>query len=46
MREFVKDVAARLAGKSRKAIRQLEMTYGGSKRHTAERMRSESRREI
>ena len=34
MRELVKDVAARLAGKSPKAIRQLEMTYGGGKTHT------------
>jgi len=34
LRELVKDVAARLAGKSPKAIRQLEMTYGGGKTHT------------
>ncbi|WP_420636577.1 hypothetical protein [Candidatus Palauibacter sp.] len=34
LRELVRDVAARLAGKSAKAVRQLEMTYGGGKTHT------------
>ncbi len=34
LRELAKDVAARLAGKSDKAVRQLEMTYGGGKTHT------------
>ncbi len=34
LRELVKDVAARLAGKSDKAVRQLELTYGGGKTHT------------
>ena len=34
LRELVKDIAARLAGKSPKAVRQLEMTYGGGKTHT------------
>ena len=34
LRELVKDIAARLAGKSTKAVRQLEMTYGGGKTHT------------
>ena len=34
LRELVKDVAARLAGQSDKAIRQLELTYGGGKTHT------------
>ena len=34
LRELVKDVAARLAGQSSKAVRQLEMTYGGGKTHT------------
>jgi hypothetical protein len=34
MRELVKDVALRLAGKNEKAIRQLELTYGGGKTHT------------
>lgn len=34
MRELVKDVAARLAGASTKAVRQLELTYGGGKTHT------------
>ena len=33
-RELVKDVAARLAGQSDKAVRQLELTYGGGKTHT------------
>ena len=30
----MKDVASRLAGKSDKAVRQLELTYGGGKTHT------------
>jgi len=34
LRELAKDVAARLAKKSSKAVRQLEMTYGGGKTHT------------
>ncbi len=34
LRELVKDVATRLAGKSDKAVRQLELTYGGGKTHT------------
>lgn len=34
LRELVKDVAMRLAGKSDKAVRQLELTYGGGKTHT------------
>ena len=34
LRELVRDVAARLAGRSDKAVRQLELTYGGGKTHT------------
>jgi len=34
LRELVKDVLNRLAGKSEKAVRQLELTYGGGKTHT------------
>ena len=34
LRDLVRDVAARLAGKSDKAVRQLELTYGGGKTHT------------
>lgn len=34
LRELAKDVVLRLAGKSEKAIRQLELTYGGGKTHT------------
>jgi len=34
LRELVKDTAIRLSGKSDKAIRQLELTYGGGKTHT------------
>ena len=34
LRELVQDVAARLAGRSDKAVRQLELTYGGGKTHT------------
>ncbi len=33
LRELSRDVALRLAGKSDKAIRQLELTYGGGKTH-------------
>lgn len=34
LRELARDVVTRLAGKSDKAIRQLELTYGGGKTHT------------
>lgn len=34
LRSLVRDVALRLAGKSDKAVRQLELTYGGGKTHT------------
>ena len=34
LRELVKDVAKRLAGRSDKTVRQLELTYGGGKTHT------------
>ncbi len=34
LRDLARDVASRLAGKSDKAIRQLELTYGGGKTHT------------
>ena len=34
LRDLVRDIAARLAGRSPKAVRQLEMTYGGGKTHT------------
>lgn len=34
LRELVKDVMTRLVGKNDKAIRQLELTYGGGKTHT------------
>lgn len=34
LRDLVRDVALRIAGKSDKAVRQLEMTYGGGKTHT------------
>lgn len=34
LRDLVKDVAGRLAGRSGKAVRQLELTYGGGKTHT------------
>jgi len=33
LRELSRDVVLRLAGKSDKAIRQLELTYGGGKTH-------------
>src|SRR5438270_3140623 len=34
LRELAKDVVLRLAGKNDKAIRQLELTYGGGNTHT------------
>ncbi|MGH2362576.1 MAG: DUF499 domain-containing protein, partial [bacterium] len=34
IRELAKDVMLRLAGRSEKAVRQLELTYGGGKTHT------------
>ena len=34
LRELVKDVAERLNGKSTRAVRQLELTYGGGKTHS------------
>lgn len=34
LRQLVKDVVLRLAGKNDKAVRQLELTYGGGKTHT------------
>lgn len=34
LRKLVKDVVLRLAGKNDKAVRQLELTYGGGKTHT------------
>jgi hypothetical protein len=34
LRELVKDVVLRLAGRNDKAVRQLELTYGGGKTHT------------
>jgi len=34
IRQLAKDVALRLAGKNDKAVRQLELTYGGGKTHT------------
>ncbi|HET8911646.1 MAG TPA: hypothetical protein VFN23_09305, partial [Ktedonobacteraceae bacterium] len=34
LRNLAKDVVLRLAGQSDKAIRQLELTYGGGKTHT------------
>ena len=33
LRELVKDVLVRLAGKNERAVRQLELTYGGGKTH-------------
>src|SRR5438093_1094815 len=33
LRELAKDVVNRLAGKNEKAVRQLELTYGGGKTH-------------
>jgi hypothetical protein len=34
IRELAKDIISRLAGKSEKAVRQLELTYGGGKTHS------------
>ena len=34
LRELARDVAGRLAGQSDKAVRQLELTYGGGRTHT------------
>jgi len=34
LRELAKDVVLRLAGKNTKAIRELDLTYGGGKTHT------------
>lgn len=34
LREMVKDVLLRLAGKNDRAVRQLELTYGGGKTHS------------
>ncbi len=34
LRELAKDMCQRLAGKNDKAVRQLELTYGGGKTHT------------
>jgi hypothetical protein len=34
LRELARDIITRLAGKNDKAIRQLELTYGGGKTHT------------
>ena len=34
LRELARDVVLRLAGRNTKAIRQLELTYGGGKTHT------------
>ena len=39
LRELVRDVMLRLAGKNDKAVRQLELTYGGGKTHTLITMR-------
>ena len=34
LRQLVRDAVLRLAGKNDKAVRQLELTYGGGKTHT------------
>ena len=34
LRQLVRDVVRRIAGKNDKAVRQLELTYGGGKTHT------------
>ena len=34
LRNLARDVVRRLAGKSDKAVRQLDLTYGGGKTHT------------
>jgi len=39
LRNLVRDVVLRLAGKNDKAVRQLELTYGGGKTHTLITMR-------
>src|SRR3990172_8945263 len=39
LRNLVREVALRLAGKNDKAVRQLELTYGGGKTHTLITMR-------
>ena len=39
LRAVVRDVVLRLAGKNDKAVRQLELTYGGGKTHTLITMR-------
>lgn len=39
LRSLVRDVVLRLAGKNDKAVRQLELTYGGGKTHTLITMR-------
>jgi hypothetical protein len=39
LRNLVREVVLRLAGKSDKAVRQLELTYGGGKTHTLITMR-------
>lgn len=39
LRQLVRDVVLRLAGKNDKAVRQLELTYGGGKTHTLITMR-------
>ncbi|MEK6675065.1 MAG: DUF499 domain-containing protein [Planctomycetota bacterium] len=39
LRKLVRDVVLRLAGKNDKAVRQLELTYGGGKTHTLITMR-------
>lgn len=39
LRNLVKDVVLRLAGRNDKAVRQLELTYGGGKTHTLITMR-------
>ena len=39
LRQLVRDVALRVAGKNDKAVRQLELTYGGGKTHTLITMR-------
>ena len=39
LRNLVREVVLRLAGKNDKAVRQLELTYGGGKTHTLITMR-------
>jgi hypothetical protein len=46
LRELAKDVVGRLAGKNTKAIRQLELTYGGGKTHTRKRSAKHRRRNL